>query len=797
MPEEESEPMKGPKKKKDDFKFKHPWLACSRQYGILALVILVGHILSSILSGMTNVDYFRYPLSETFRHPFNATANLTINRTPIMQGTEIYAAEMYADNARSILCTLVGSEAAIVAIVVSLTLIAIEFTASEYSPRVIDISLKNPDMWILLLIYGVAIFSSILLLKQLPYESRFPTEDVSFAFWLGVFSYVALVPYLRNTIRLFDPTNIVRLVAANIEKDKLLKYIKDLNETSKKDETKTSEDFHPPTKDSAKKTSRNKGDTEGHEENPIQSLLDIVYRSINNYDLETVRNGLEQIEELAKKVIVAYNRDNALGKDNEKLLKKQMRFSKHFCDPLRRISRLAASKDDEESTIEVIKTLQTFGEKTAAKKLIVATEQVAMTLGAVGQISVEKGKAFEDAVKDVASSLEIIGKTAVDNNLEDVVKDVATSLGTVGKAAVDKEKKLEDAVKTVALALKEVGIAAAEDKEKKLENAVTQVASTLGAVGVAATDNGKELEDAAEQVISSIGDVGEAAAKNKLPDATWQAAASLEAVGGAAAKNRLISPALKATEILQNLGEVAVNKSLIKPALKATEALENVARVAADKRKEFEKVTEEVALSIEAIGTAKAEELSRPSFTLEWKVIESLEAVGVVVVQKNLADAAVQVALSLESVVEAVADAEVEALPPETAVEEKRLKSIPRRAVVALETLGKLSGEKNYKEATDQIVTSIGVVGQVGLNKNLGDTVSQAVSSLVVVGTIALSKEELKDIGEHAACSLARLKTLNQQILETEISNYNRHIKEDYIDSFKKFIELYLQCLGN
>ncbi|MBE9593201.1 MAG: DUF2254 domain-containing protein, partial [Proteobacteria bacterium] len=271
-------------------------------------------------------------------------------------------AEMYADNARSILCTLVGSEAAIVAIVVSLTLIAIEFTASEYSPRVIDISLKNPDMWILLSIYGVAIFSSIILLKQLPYESRFPTEDVSFAFWLGVFSYVALVPYLRNTIRLFDPTNIVRLVAADIEKDKLLKYIKDLNETSKKDETKTSEDFHPPTKDSAKKTSRNKGDTEGHEENLIQSLLDIVYRSINKYDLETVRNGLEQIEDLAKKVIDAYNRDNALGKDNEKLLKKQMRFSKHFCDPLRRISRLAASKDDEESTIEVIKTLQTFGE---------------------------------------------------------------------------------------------------------------------------------------------------------------------------------------------------------------------------------------------------------------------------------------------------------------------------------------------------------------------------------------------------------------------------------------------------
>jgi hypothetical protein len=320
---------------------------------------------------------------------------------------------MYADNARSILCTLVGSEAAIVAIVVSLTLIAIELTASEYSPRVIKISLRNPDMWILLFIYGVAIFSSIILLKQLPYESRFPSEDVSLAFWLGVFSYVALVPYMWNIPQLLDPTNIVKRVSADIAKDKLLKYITDLKETSKEDETNTSEDLHQSTVDnSAKETAMTNGDTEGHEENPIQSILDIVYRSINNYDLETVRNGLEEIVKLAKKVIDAYNRDNAPGKDNEKLLKKQMRFSKHFCDPLKRISGLAASKDDEGSTREVIKKLQTFGVYTAKAELNAATEQVAVTLGAVGKISAGKGKAFEDAVTQVAESLEEVGKAA-------------------------------------------------------------------------------------------------------------------------------------------------------------------------------------------------------------------------------------------------------------------------------------------------------------------------------------------------------------------------------------------------
>ena len=63
-----------------------------------------------------------------------------------------------ANSARYMLSALVQSQAAIVAIVITLTLIAVQLTASAYSPRVIDIFKKNPDMWILLGCYGVSIF---------------------------------------------------------------------------------------------------------------------------------------------------------------------------------------------------------------------------------------------------------------------------------------------------------------------------------------------------------------------------------------------------------------------------------------------------------------------------------------------------------------------------------------------------------------------------------------------------------------------------------------------------------------
>jgi hypothetical protein len=517
--------MKDPKKKMrewwdkwwdfwEDFKFDHPWKARSLQYGVLALVILIAHILFGILSDMFNVDYFRYPLNEAFRYPFNLTANLTINRTPNMQETEIYVAEMYADNARSILCALVGSEAAIVAIVVSLTLIAIELTASAYSPRVIKISLKNPDMWILLGIYGGAIFSSILILKQLPYESWFPTEDLSLAFWLGVFSYAALVPYLRNIPQLLDPTNIVRRVSADIEKDKLfLKYIKDLKEANDQKET-SKED----------------------EKNPIRPLLDIVYRSISNYDLETVRNALGQIVELAKIVINEYSPYNAPGKDNEKLLKKQKRFLKDFCDPLRRISRLAASKDDEESTIVVIKTLQTFGEETAGKRLNFATERVADTLAAVGKISAGKGKAFKDAVKEVAKSLEELGKAAAKENLNDAVKQVALTLGDVGAIYAGKGKELEDAVTQTASSLGAVGKLAAE-KGKGFDEATGEIAKALGAVGVSAA--GSILENVTQDAVKNLLDIGNKAKEKELKYAPKNVISSLTSIGAKAAEKKL------------------------------------------------------------------------------------------------------------------------------------------------------------------------------------------------------------------------------------------------------------------
>lgn len=57
------------------------------------------------------------------------------------------------DSARYLLSALVQSEAAIIAIVVTLSLVAIQLAATSYSPTIIGIYQKYPYFWLLIIIY--------------------------------------------------------------------------------------------------------------------------------------------------------------------------------------------------------------------------------------------------------------------------------------------------------------------------------------------------------------------------------------------------------------------------------------------------------------------------------------------------------------------------------------------------------------------------------------------------------------------------------------------------------------------
>jgi uncharacterized membrane protein len=287
--------MENNKKKWHDWLFLYPGIACLLIYGgLFVVVITVGYIV------FTQFNLFQ---------------------------TE-------PNSARYMLSALVQCQAAIVAIVITLTLIAVQITASAYSPRVVDAFRNNRDMRILLGSYAISIFYGLIVLKlikgiegevlnqrvTLPfYHNSIPFEYfVSFALWLGAFSFAALFPYILRIIDLLKPANIIQRLSGDITGDKISNYIV---KSSKGDETSAVED-------------------------PIQPIVDIIYGALRKHDLETARKGLREIVELVIKVINTEEKEKKEGKISF--------YSGYICSHLQRVGKFAASIADEESTKEAI-----------------------------------------------------------------------------------------------------------------------------------------------------------------------------------------------------------------------------------------------------------------------------------------------------------------------------------------------------------------------------------------------------------------------------------------------------------
>jgi hypothetical protein len=359
---------------------------------------------------------------------------------------------IYTDStsARYMLSALVQSQAAIVAIVISLTLIAVQLTASAYSPRVIRIFRDNPDMWILLLFYGISIFLGLFVLKMIRGAvdtSQIVISNISLeayitdVYALGISTFMILFIYAWNIMGLLAPETIINRLTTEITKEKIL----------------------------------------NSEEDPIQPIMDIVHGSIMKYDLETTRVGLKAVTDKVIKIVKSEN----VGQDDEEVI------IERFCNPLKLVSRLAISKDDERSTIEVIKSLRNFGKSAAEKNFKDATWRAVWYLREVGEAVA--GKELLYATGEAAESLGEVGEAAAKKCLKDATRAAAESLGGVGVAALKKD--LLYAARKAAESLKRVGKAAAV--EKGLEDPTRRTARALLAFGVVALE--KDFEDETKQ----------------------------------------------------------------------------------------------------------------------------------------------------------------------------------------------------------------------------------------------------------------------------------------------------------
>jgi len=330
---------------------------------------------------------------------------------------------------------------------------------------VIDVYKKTPDLMILIGIYGIAIFYGLGVLKLI--ETVNPQlcqkeficlasleNHISYSYYLGVFAFVSLVPYIMNTLDIVKPFTMIKILSKRITMKKIFKAIIERNCC---------------------------------ENDPIQPITDIIVSSMVKYEYETVKQGLNSIANSATQIL----KRETLKKEIESA---EGAISTLFFNHLGTVGRIAVSRNDEISAQETVITIGIIGEDTAKQKLKYPTRDASVLLGIIGNAAAKQK--LDETVKLAAQLLAKIGKNTIEQELNEATHDVEESLRFIGITAAVGQNF--DVILQVIISLEYVG-----KLEVKHRHVIPiLILESLEKIAKTAAEN--HLEDGTRQALDSL-----------------------------------------------------------------------------------------------------------------------------------------------------------------------------------------------------------------------------------------------------------------------------------------------------
>ncbi len=379
-----------------------------------------------------------------------------------------------SDSVRYILSALIQSQAAVISIVVTLTLVAVQWTASTYSPRVVEVFKRHPNMWLLLFSYIVSITFSVVLLSSITGDVSYFLQrfSVFFAMYLGIFLFIALFPYILNTMNLLNAEKIIV---------RLLGYINVSEIRTKKDS--------------------------------FQAFYDIIYGAIRNYDMSTMSKGLvlgcEKFEEIY----------NELKESDEEitisfwfiddikccglLLVEKEKFVFEIIYQLNAHGRLAIKHNDMKYLNHVNLALQAIGVAATEKKYPSVVKYVMTNLEELAQMVLEEGGEIRNnsqSIPNFTASISLIGQTAVRSDMD---YSVHFAIYKISKFWGEYEKKRGQSPHIqVSNGLFSIAVSAMKSHSYWADDYVDSVLSSIDGMSVFFFEIGNE--DAAEDILNAL-----------------------------------------------------------------------------------------------------------------------------------------------------------------------------------------------------------------------------------------------------------------------------------------------------
>jgi hypothetical protein len=174
------------------------------------------------------------------------------------------------NNGSDLLSTVAQIQASIIAIIVSLTLVAVQLASQRYSPRILSIFInKKKDFWILILIYSISIFYDVMVLWII---NNFKYLGLlSILIYVGILLLIIaltfLFIYIKSAIEFLEPANAINMIIEDIKPIKIDEYINDEAEQST---------------------------------DPLIVILDIINSALLSNDENTIITGVEGITKIFK-----------------------------------------------------------------------------------------------------------------------------------------------------------------------------------------------------------------------------------------------------------------------------------------------------------------------------------------------------------------------------------------------------------------------------------------------------------------------------------------------------------------
>jgi|GEM_PF-1637310 len=192
-----------------------------------------------------------------------------------------------SNSALYLLSTIAQSSASIIAIVISLSLLVVQYSATTYSARVVDIFKNDIRLWALIFFYGFSIIFSLIVIRLIKDSSNgysylgINCLEICYtlALLLSFAAYLSLIAYIPYVLKMMKSSSVIDLLSDKIDIKSLSNSSDEVDEL----ESKISKD-----EPRINRIIINLHD----EEDPFLPIFDIIRASIMRYDYATARNGL-------------------------------------------------------------------------------------------------------------------------------------------------------------------------------------------------------------------------------------------------------------------------------------------------------------------------------------------------------------------------------------------------------------------------------------------------------------------------------------------------------------------------